>query len=79
MRGTTEITYSIAVSGPVRLTIYDVNGREVRTLVDQTQGTGAHSILWDGTNDGGGTVARGVYTYRIVAPGIRSSQKIVIR
>jgi len=79
MGAATEIAYSIAVPGHVKLTIFDMSGRQVRTLVDRSAGVGDYSILWDGRSDGGAMVARGVYTYRLEAPGFRSSQKIVIR
>jgi hypothetical protein len=51
----------------VRLSIYDVNGRMVRKLVDGTQTSGAHTELWNGTDDAGRGVASGRYYARIEA------------
>ena len=41
--------------------VYDVTGRLVRTLADETFQAGEQSLIWDGTNDQGQMVARGVY------------------
>ena len=76
---TARIAYAIGVPGHVRLKIFDVTGRSVRTLVDDTRGSGQYTILWDGRNDRGLPVPRGVYTYQLEAPGFRSSEKIVVR
>ena len=51
----------------VRLSIYDVNGRLVRKLVDGPQTSGAHTELWNGTDDAGRGVASGRYFARIEA------------
>jgi len=74
----TDITYSIAAPGPVRLAVFDVSGRRVRTLVDHEQGPGAYSVRWDGRSDRGDAVGRGVYAYRLQAPGFMGSERIVI-
>jgi hypothetical protein len=76
---TTEIAYSIAAPGQVTLAIYDVNGRLVRTLVNETKGVGNYTAMWDGRGERGETVSRGVYTYRLEAPGFARSDKIVLR
>jgi hypothetical protein len=55
------------VSYGVRLSIYDVNGRLVRKLVDGPQTAGAHTELWNGTDDAGRGVASGRYFARIEA------------
>lgn len=79
MRAAAEIGYSIAVTGPVKLSIYDVTGRLVRTLVDQVDQAGKHSIRWDGRGDSGRELAPGVYTCRLETPGHQDSQKLVMR
>jgi uncharacterized protein (DUF362 family) len=79
MGSSAEIAYSIAAPGRVTLTIFDVGGHLVRTLVDRNQHTGEFTVSWDGRSDGGRLVGRGVYLCRLQAPGSRSSKKIVIR
>ncbi len=61
----TTIKYSLAEAGMVRLVVYDLAGHEVRTLVNDAQSIGAHSVQWDGRNQAGSMVASGVYLYRL--------------
>jgi len=51
----------------VSLTIYDVNGRLVRTLVSGDRAAGMHEVVWDARDDAGRTIASGVYVYRLTA------------
>ncbi len=57
----TTITYNLDRTGIVVLTIYDVLGREVRTLVNTQQTSGSHTVVWDGRNNAGIPVASGTY------------------
>ncbi len=57
----TRINYSLAEGGRVQLTIYDVAGRLVRTLVDDVLSAGEHQVRWDGRNQAGKTMASGAY------------------
>lgn len=62
----TEILYSLGNTGPVRLAIYDVAGKRVRTLVDGTHARGVHAVRWDGCDESGAPVGSGVYLARLV-------------
>jgi hypothetical protein len=76
---TTTINYSVkAGGGQVSLVVYDVGGRQVRTLVNGHQGEGAKSVTWNGTNDRGMRVASGIYFYRMIAPGFNQTRKMVL-
>jgi len=76
---TTEIRYDVPSSGGhVRLRVYDVHGRLVRTLVDSEQAGGAKSLIWDARDDSGSLVATGVYFYRLDAPGFSETRKTVV-
>ena len=67
---TTTIRFSVPSGAPnVRLTIHNVNGRVVKTLVDSPLAAGPHAVTWDGTNGRGRSVASGVYFCRIEAGG----------
>lgn len=74
----TTIDYTISEKSIVDLTIYDVAGRRVRTLLGERQLPGGYSIVWDGRNDSGMPVATGVYFYRLSAGRNRSVKKMVI-
>ena len=78
MNPSAKITYTIGLPGQVKLRIFDVRGRVVRTLVDESKGVGEHVVEWDGRDDQGRSVSSGVFTYRLEAPGFGGSKKIVI-
>jgi flagellar hook assembly protein FlgD len=54
----------------VKVEVYDVLGRSVKTLLSGDMQAGYHSALWDGTNGSGALVGSGVYYYRIEATGV---------
>jgi hypothetical protein len=66
----TVIAYSLAEASTVTLRIYDILGREVKTLVNATQPQGRYLPTWDGSNNEGGPASSGVYFYRLEAMGI---------
>jgi len=75
----TKIAYSVKEAGPVTIEVYNVAGQVVRTLLDSDLDAGASGyVVWDGTDDGGGRCASGVYFYRIAAPGFATSRKMVM-
>lgn len=60
----TEIGYEIgSIAGriPVMLVVYNVEGKRVRTLVDEEQGPGVYRVQWDGRNEKGESASSGVY------------------
>ena len=61
----TDITFEMTSPNQVRLAVFDVMGRRVKTLVDEPLGTGTHSVPWNGLDDLGHTVAPGIYMYRL--------------
>jgi hypothetical protein len=74
----TTIEYSIPAAGRVNLSVYDVSGRLVKTLVDKELSAGPHKLMWDGRNDAGGMVSAGVYFARLNFAGQRQSRKLVL-
>jgi len=68
----TLIEYVLPQASEVLLTVYDVSGKEIVTLVRSSQEAGSHSINWNGKNDGGAQVTSGVYFYRITVFSNRS-------
>ena len=64
---TTEIKFSVPRSGDVQISIYNVKGEKVRTLVNENYDAGSYSTMWNGTNDRGSAVASGVYFYEVRA------------
>ncbi len=60
----TRLAYTLQAPSAIRLSVHDVAGRRVRVLVDGPQERGQHVIDWDGRDDGGRPVARGLYYVR---------------
>ena len=73
------LQYTLPANGRVSLRVYDLQGRVVRTLVDQDAAAGTFRATWDGTSDRGAASGPGVFFARLVADG-RSvdTRKIVI-
>jgi len=63
----TTIAYALPERADVSLKVYNMAGRVVRTLVDGAEGPGTHSVVWDGRDETGRSVASGVYFYRMSA------------
>ena len=74
----TFIKYEIPVPCRVRLKIFDVSGRLIRTLVDGHRNEGRYSELWDGRDTGGRSVASGIYFYRIEAGRYSETKRMVL-
>jgi hypothetical protein len=66
---TTSLSFALPKSGPVSLSVYDVSGRLVSTLVNRPMDAGNHQVVWDGRDSGGNMVANGVYMLRLQAGG----------
>ncbi|MFC1562894.1 FlgD immunoglobulin-like domain containing protein [candidate division KSB1 bacterium] len=63
----TTIMYKLPKKSSVRLTIYNIQGQEVKTLLDEIKPAGYHTIKWDRTNDNGIEVNSGVYFCKVQA------------
>jgi hypothetical protein len=74
----TTLRYDLPENSYVNVTVYDMIGREVRTLVNTTQDAGFKSVIWDATNDYGKPVSAGVYLYKIQAGEYISTKKMVL-
>lgn len=74
----TAIRFALPQSAPVRLVIYDVRGRRVRSLLDATLESGFHRREWDGRDDEGRLVASGVYLVQLRSGAIDQSRRMVL-
>ncbi len=74
----TDIKFSLPRDASVQLKLYDVSGRLVRSLVNETMTAGAHSVRWTGRDDAGKSVASGTYFMRLVANGETSVKSMVL-
>jgi flagellar hook capping protein FlgD len=75
---TTTIRFDLPLPSPVRLEVFDVQGRRVAVLASAEFPAGFHAISWDG-RDVSGTPARpGIYVYRLVAGTFRAQKKMML-
>jgi hypothetical protein len=74
----TTIRYSLPNRSQVMLKIYDILGREVKTLVDELQEPGNRFVVWNSTNSHGQTVGSGVYLYQLHAGSYSSVKKMLL-
>jgi hypothetical protein len=74
----TKLRYAIPKNGLVTINIYDMLGRQVKTLINQTKNAGYKSVIWDATNDYGKPVSAGVYLYQIRAGEFVQTKKMVV-
>lgn len=77
----TTITYTVPEmpeSGSLRLDIFDIQGRLIRTLAQGTAAAGSHQILWNGTNEQGEMVPSGIYFYRLQAGSFQEIKRMVM-
>ncbi|MYB70410.1 MAG: T9SS type A sorting domain-containing protein [Gemmatimonadetes bacterium] len=65
----TTIKYALPQAADVELTVYNVIGQPVRTLVAEHQNAGRYVVEWDATNDSGHSLSSGMYFYRLQAGG----------
>ena len=75
---TTTLQYDLPEDAKVKIMIYDLMGREIKTLVNNQQTAGFKSILWDATNNLGQPVSAGMYLYRISAGDFHSVKKMIL-
>ena len=74
----TTLSYDLSKSTHVNILIYDIMGRVVTRLVNKQENAGRQSILWDGTNQDGESVASGVYYSLFETVDLRSSKKLIL-
>ncbi len=75
----TTISFNLTAPGPVRLSVYDVSGRLVRTLVDEGEVTaGEHEAIWNGQDQSGRAAAAGVYFYNLETEGYSRTMRMTM-
>ncbi len=74
----TKVAYQVPHESHVSIRVYDVSGRLVRTLLDNTIDPGHHEVAWDGRNDRGESVGSGVYFCTMEADAFHGSHKMML-
>ncbi len=74
----TIIPYRITETSNVKITIYNVVGQHVKTLVNEFKPSGSYSVTWDGTDEAGRHLNSGLYFYRIQAGNSTQTRKLML-
>lgn len=75
---TTQFDYAVSSESFVSIKVYDLLGREVKTLVAQQTGVGVHKVEWDGRDNTGSAAPSGVYVYRMTAGSFSEAKKMML-
>ncbi|MDP4193131.1 MAG: CotH kinase family protein, partial [Bacteroidota bacterium] len=74
----TTIGFSLEKAGNVNLSIYNILGRKVKTLINEMMGEGTHKVVWKGVDDSGRRVPSGVYFYRLESNGNSFIKRMIL-
>jgi PKD repeat protein len=74
----TVIAYTLSLPGEVRLDVFDILGRRLTTLADGVRDAGVHRVIWDGRDEGGASVASGIYFYRLSTKKFTQTRKMLL-
>lgn len=77
-RASTTLDFSLPAQGFVRMTVYDVAGRKVKTLVNEVRAPGRHRVTWNGESDAGQRLGSGVYFVQFNVGAVRVGRKLMI-
>ncbi len=75
---TTAIQFTVPTTGPISLSVFNILGQNVRSLIDGDMETGRHNIIWDGRDNEGRQVASGIYFYRLESSVFNESKKMIL-
>jgi subtilisin family serine protease len=74
----TTISYALSVYSDVQLTIFNLQGQKIRTLVNEKSSPGIYQVNWDGKDEHSQSVASGVYFYRLTAANYSQTKKMIL-
>jgi hypothetical protein len=76
--GNTVIGYNLPTAGRVSLKVYNVQGQLVRTVCDGQRPAGISKVTWNGDDDSGNKVSKGIYLYRLVTKDQSQTKKVIV-
>ena len=74
----TTISYQLPENSRIELTVYNLKGQKVKTLVDEGLDAGNHTAIWKGTYDNGKSVSSGIYLYKLKTGGFDQTKKMIL-
>jgi flagellar hook assembly protein FlgD len=76
--GTTTIRFALPTASSVKIELFDLFGRRIRTLTDAQWAAGYHQVEWDRRDASGNTVHSGVFMYRMTAGTFADNKRTVV-
>ena len=74
----TTILYNLSRDELISFEIFNLNGKKVRTLVNEYQNSGPKKVIWNGDNNHGQQVPSGLYLYSIIAGDLKQTKKMLL-
>ena len=74
----THISYQLSKADYVLLSIYDLTGKKVMTMVNERQPKGSYILKWNSTDNDGNVVSSGIYFYRIQIDNVIKTRKMLL-
>jgi len=78
-KGETSISFSLPEDGFVNISVYDINGKVIRDLAGKFYPSGTSAIIWNGDDNQGRPVKRGIYVCRLIAGDVSKSIRMVVK
>ena len=75
---TTTISFSLINDSDVEISVYNIKGQKVKTLINKQMHKGKHSVIWAGINDSNKLVSSGIYLYSIKADNQESVKRMLL-
>lgn len=75
---TTRISYDLPSAGDVKISVFNVLGQQVQTLVNGYNEAGSYDVIWNGKDNSGASVASGMYFYRINTVEFNETRKMLL-
>ncbi|PKN78304.1 MAG: hypothetical protein CVU48_08655 [Candidatus Cloacimonetes bacterium HGW-Cloacimonetes-1] len=75
---TTTISFNMPKAGNAKLSVYNVKGQLVKTLVNGTKASGSNSVVWNGDDNSGNSVTSGIYFYKLATNGKTETRKMML-
>ena len=74
----TTILYNLSSDGFISFEIFNLNGKKIRTVVNEFQNSGPKKVVWNGDNNEGQKVSAGVYLYSLITGDIQRTKKMLL-
>ncbi|MFC1898291.1 FG-GAP-like repeat-containing protein [Candidatus Cloacimonadota bacterium] len=74
----TTIEFSIQIDSNIELSVYNIKGQNIKTIVNNEFTKGSHSIIWNGNDDSGNSVSSGIYFYKLKSGNFEKTKKMLL-